>query len=99
MTILFDDEYTKLKDIEELGDAILLLGTSDEEDWDIWQPIYNKIFSERISDTIYNLMPEFHPYIPDTSYKEDVCSFWYAFKEELKNNTKIIYTHHTNENN
>lgn len=95
MTILFDDEYNKLKNIEELGDAIMLLGTPDEDDWDTWKPIYDKIFSERIANTIHSLMPDFDPYIPDTSYKEDVSSFWYSFKEELKHNTKIIYTHHT----
>lgn len=99
MTILFDDEYNKLKNIEELGDAIMSLGTSDEDDWDTWKPIYDKIFSERIADIIHSLMPDFDPYIPDTSYKEDVSSFWYAFKDELKNNTKIIYTHHTYEHN
>ena len=99
MTILFDDEYTILKDIEELGNAIILLGSPDEDDWDSWKPIYNKIFSDKISSVIYDLMPDFDPYIPDTSYKEDVCSFWQAFKEELRYNTKIIYTHYTYEHN
>ena len=46
-----------------------------------WQEVYDKIFSEKISQQIFEEFPDFHYSDPDTSYQEDVCAFVDAFCE------------------
>lgn len=51
--------------------------------------LFDAIFNEEMSGKIYKILRNFEPYIPDTTYQEDVCSFWAAFKREMEN-IKII---------
>ena len=46
-----------------------------------WEEVYDKIFSEEISQQIFEEFPDFHYSDPDTSYQEDVCAFVDAFCE------------------
>ena len=46
-----------------------------------WEEVYDKIFSEEISQQIFEEFPDFHYSDPDTSYQEDVCTFVDAFCE------------------
>lgn len=46
-----------------------------------WEEVYDKIFSEKISQQIFEEFPDFHYSDPDTSYQEDVCAFVDAFCE------------------
>lgn len=50
-----------------------------DEDSPVWDKLFDFIFSDKISRIIYKRFPDFDPYIPDTSYKEDVCAFIYSF--------------------
>ena len=46
-----------------------------------WEEVYDKIFSEKISQQIFEEFPDFHYSDPDTAYQEDVCAFVDAFCE------------------
>ena len=47
----------------------------------IWIRLFNTVFSDEISRIIYKRFPDFEPYIPDTTYGEDVRSFIEKFKD------------------
>ncbi len=53
---------------------------SDEGE-NVWENLYDKVFSEEISRQIFEEFPDFHYYDPDTTYQEDVCAFIDAFCE------------------
>lgn len=57
-------------------DAII---QNDEND--SWETIYDNIFSEEVSMSIFAKWPGFSYYDPGTSYYEDVMALFYAFKE------------------
>lgn len=82
------DDFETLIEIANKGDEIMDMALkqwdSVSDDWDLWEPVYNKIFSSEIYGVINNILDNFDPYIPDTTYQEDVCSFWSAFKQELE---------------
>lgn len=46
----------------------------------VWMRLFNTVFSDEICGIIYKRFPDFKPYIPDTTYGEDVCSFIEEFK-------------------
>ena len=46
--------------------------------------LFNTIFSYEISRVIYKRFPDFDPYIPDTTYGADVCSFIREFDDYSK---------------
>ena len=52
---------------------------------EVWKKAYDTIFSSTVSDVIYERFPDFHPYIPDTTYIEDVTAFVRDFKEFAEN--------------
>ena len=61
-----------------------LLANKDKlGDRDVWEIIYDKIFSEEISKRVWQLY-NFDYYDPNTSYEEDVLAFLNAFDEELE---------------
>ena len=92
MLILLKEDYRTLKDVfdkyNRLIEAALLEDASGEE-WEVWSLVYDHIFSERCSRIVYKLIPNFNPYIPDTTYGADVMGFWRAFEESM-NNIKIV---------
>lgn len=47
----------------------------------VWIRLFNTVFSDEISGIIYKRFPDFEPYIPDTTYGEDVRSFIKEFKD------------------
>lgn len=87
--IILEEDYTILKSILDKGnrlvDAAYAKWDGRTDDWSIWEPVYNRIFSEDMSRVIWSKLSGFDPYIPDTTYQEDVCAFWRAFKEEMDN--------------
>ena len=89
--IILKEDYEILKSILDKGfrliDAALPQGPL--ESWDVWEPVYHRIFSDDMSRVIYKLIPSFDPYIPDTSYGEDVLSFWREFVEVMDNATIV----------
>lgn len=46
----------------------------------VWSRLYDTVFSDSISKVIYNRFPDFDPFDPDASYKEDVCVFIHWFR-------------------
>ena len=92
MLILLKEDYHILKEVfdkyNRLIEAALLEDASGEE-WDVWSPVFDHIFSERCSRIVYKLLPNFNPYIPDTTYGADVMGFWRAFEESM-NNIKVV---------
>lgn len=52
-----------------------------DTDSEVWEKLYDKVFSEEISRQIYEEFPDFNYYDPDTTYHEDVCTFINAFCE------------------
>lgn len=52
---------------------------SNGDDDEIWTSLFNAVFRPEVSGVIYEKYPDFNPYIPDTSYQEDVCSFIFEF--------------------
>lgn len=52
-----------------------------DTDSEVWEELYDKVFSEEISRQVFNDFPDFHYYDPDTTYQEDVCAFIDAFCE------------------
>ena len=62
---------------------------SDGGKWEVWSPVFDNIFSERCSRIVYKLLPNFNPYIPDTTYGADVMGFWREF-EDTMNNIKVV---------
>lgn len=87
--IILEEDYTILKNILNRGNRLIDAAYSKwdgkTDDWDIWMPVYERIFSKDMSRVIWNKLPGFDPYIPDTTYQEDVCAFWRAFNEEMDN--------------
>lgn len=55
----------------------------------IWEAAYDFIFSEQISGTVCDLIPDFDWDDPDATYDEDVCAFMWAFNELMDNITII----------
>ena len=51
---------------------------------DAWKLLYEKVFSNEISMSIYKQFPDFNYYDPDTSYYEDVTAFIDSFSEYSK---------------
>lgn len=45
-----------------------------------WSEVYGLVFSDAVSRVIYGRFPDFDPYIPDSSYEEDVVSFVQSFE-------------------
>lgn len=91
MRVILKEDFEVLARIREIGNRLIdgAIVANDPESWDIWQPVFNKIFSEEMSGKIYEILTNFDPYILDTSYSEDVCSFWGAFEREM-NDVKIV---------
>ena len=93
MRIILKEDYEVLLPIIDKGERLINAayeawdGVTD--DWDIWRPVFETIFSEEMSGKIYEILQTFDPYIPDTTYQEDVCSFWSAFKREIED-IKIV---------
>ena len=54
-------------------------------DSNIWENLYDKVFSDEIFKAICKKFPNFDWYDPDTSYYEDVKAFIEAFKNYAKN--------------
>ena len=85
--IILEEDYTILKSILDKGnrlvDAAYSKWDGKTDDWSIWEPVYKRIFSEDMSRVIWSKLSGFDPYIPDTTYREDVCAFWRAFVEEM----------------
>ena len=54
-------------------------------DNNIWEKLYDKVFSDEISQAICKRFPNFGWYDPDISYYEDVKAFIEAFKNYAKN--------------
>ncbi len=52
-----------------------------DTDSEVWEELYDKVFSEEISRQIYEEFQDFSYYDPDTTYHEDVCAFINAFCE------------------
>jgi hypothetical protein len=92
MAIVFKEDYQTLKEVfdkyNRLIEAALLEDASGEE-WEVWSPVFDHIFSERCSRIVYKLLPNFHPYIPDTTYGADVMGFWREFEDSM-NNIKVV---------
>lgn len=88
MKIITKEDYNILSPIIDKGDRLIdgAMSVWDgvTDDWTIWEPVFDQIFSEEMSDKIYEILKNFNPYIPDTTYQEDVCAFWYAFKREMQ---------------
>lgn len=93
MRIILIEDYEVLLPIIDKGDRLITAAyeawDGKTDDWNIWRPVFDAIFSEEMSGKIYEILRNFDPYIPDTTYQEDVCSFWIAFKREMEN-IKII---------
>lgn len=91
--IILEEDYVILKSILDKGnrlmDAAHLKWDGKTDNWDIWEPVYKRIFSDDMSRVIWSKLPWFDPYIPDTTYQADVCAFWYAFREEM-NNAEVV---------
>ena len=51
---------------------------------DVWENLYNRVFSDEVSTIIFRLFPDFNYHDPDTSYYEDVVAFINAFIEYAK---------------
>ena len=92
MLILLKEDYHILKEVfdkyNRLIEAALLEDASGEE-WEVWSSVFDNIFSERCSGIVYKLLPNFNPYIPDTTYGADVMGFWREF-EDTMNNIKVV---------
>lgn len=88
MRIILLEDYSKLLPIIDKGDRLIngayAAYDGKTDDWDIWRPVYDAIFSEDVSGKIYDILKGFDPYIPDTTYQEDVCAFWHSFKREME---------------
>lgn len=89
MRTILSKDYNVLQrivdDFDPLIDRSLEVWDGITDDWDLWRPVYDIIFSEDVSGVIYTILRDFDPYIPDTTYQEDVCSFWMAFKQVFNN--------------
>lgn len=68
------------KDIIKYGNGLEIYHSN------IWEKLYNKVFSDEISKAICKRFPDFDWYDPDTSYYRDVIAFIDAFKDYAKNN-------------
>lgn len=85
---MLKEDYEILKNIYNKYSKLIeksIEVSKGDNDWEIWSPVFDRIFSKNVSRKIYELLPYFEPYIPDTTYQADVCAFWYAFEEELNN--------------
>ena len=49
-----------------------------------WEDLYDIVFSKKVSKRIYEILPNFSWYDPDTTYQEDVVAFITQFKEYFK---------------
>ena len=65
---------------------------------DIWEKLYNKVFSENVSKRIFELFPDFHYCDTDVSYYEDVLAFINAFVEYSKKQRITIIASNISEN-
>lgn len=83
MHIVNDTEYlilTRLqKTIDDAYDKVMESTYSEEA----WEALYHFVFSDKISRKIYEILPNFVWYDPDTTYQEDVCAFIGAFGREM----------------
>ena len=84
--ILLEEDYIALKEILDKYNRLISAAIQEDstlESWDVWEPVYNKVFSNECSQRIRKILPSFRPYIPDTTYGEDVCAFWRSFQEVM----------------
>jgi hypothetical protein len=83
MNIVNDYEYFILKKLQETidraYDKVVELECSEEA----WEALYHFVFSDRVSNKIYEILPNFEWYDPDATYREDVCAFIDAFWREM----------------
>ena len=82
MAFVTYDEYCILKTIEAKVNAATEYITPEWND-DDWERLYHFVFSDKISRVVYNIIPDFDWYDPDTTYQEDVCAFIGAFLREM----------------
>lgn len=76
------DEYCILKAIEAKVIAVTEYMRPEWTD-DDWKRLYHFVFSDKISGVVYEIIPDFDWYYPDTTYQEDVCAFINAFLREM----------------
>lgn len=58
--------------------------TIDEDTCDGWKRLYNRIFSDGVSEKIWTRFPDFHYPDPDTSYEEDAKAFISGFDDYVR---------------
>lgn len=83
MNIVNDYEYFILKKLQETIDRAYDKVVESECSEEAWEALYHFVFSDRVSNKIYEILPNFEWYDPDTTYQEDVCAFIGAFLIEM----------------
>ena len=93
MRIISVNQFIELVPIIEGGDRLIDWALSEwdgkTDDWDLWRPVYNYIFSDAVAGKIYEIFGLIDYYHPDTTYQEDVCAYWRAVMEEWRT-TKVV---------
>lgn len=83
MNIVNDYDYFILKKLQETIDRAYDKVVESECSEEAWKALYHFVFSDRVSHKIYEILPSFEWYNPDTTYQEDVCAFINAFRREM----------------
>ena len=83
MHIVNDNDYLILKKLQETIDRAYDKVVESECSEEAWEALYHFVFSDRVSNKIYEILPNFEWYDPDATYREDVCAFIGAFWREM----------------
>lgn len=83
MHIVNNQDYLTLlrlqKEINDAYDKVMESTYSEEA----WEALYHFVFSDRIVHEIWEILPSFDWFDPDTTFQEDVCAFIDAFWREM----------------
>lgn len=86
----YGNHKESIKSICDELESMINKGDEDDptgNDWGVWEPIYDKVFSSNesisICKRVKRLVPDFTWFDPDTTYKEDVCAFFWALNEYI----------------
>lgn len=92
MRIISVNQFLELAPIIQEGDRMidraLSVWDGKTDDWDLWRPVYDYIFSDAVQGKISEILGPIDYYDPDTTYQEDVCAYWQAVMGELRT-TKV----------
>lgn len=83
MNIVNDYDYFILKKLQETIDRAYDKVVESECSEEALEALYHFVFSDRVSNKIYEILPNFEWYDPDATYREDVCAFIDAFWREM----------------